>query len=67
MSTKTMSTTLAKNRTTDRDRAFWSHIESVAEQSRNIRERSTSQRADLRDEVVTHRDELDHRGEDKRS
>jgi hypothetical protein len=65
MNTRTVSTTLAKNKTTDRDRAFWSHIESVAEQSRNIRERSSSQRADSRNEQDIHRN--DSSSDDDRS
>lgn len=28
---------VVKNRSTERERAFWNHVESVAEQSRNIR------------------------------
>lgn len=36
-------TVVVKNRSTEQDRAFWSHVESVATQSRNLRALSTRQ------------------------
>jgi hypothetical protein len=59
MSAGTASTTVVKNKSTDRDRAFWSHVESVAEQSRNIRGRSSSQRVDSRSDSITRQNDSD--------
>jgi hypothetical protein len=64
MSTGTATTTVVKNKTTDRDRAFWSHVESVAAQSRNIRERSSPRRTDSKNEALTHRDAHAHRDDE---
>lgn len=37
MTTETMSTPVVKNKSTDRDREFWSHVEAVAAQAGRIR------------------------------
>jgi hypothetical protein len=52
MSTTTVKT-VVKNKTTDRDRAFWSHVETVAAQSRSIRERSSSHVVNSKNEAAT--------------
>jgi hypothetical protein len=41
--TQTMETTVVKNKSTARDREFWSHVEAVAAQARQIRALTHSQ------------------------
>ena len=67
MSAGTAATAVVKNRTTDRDRAFWSHVESVAAQSSSIRERHLPQMTDSRDDALTHKDGLGRPGDDDHS
>lgn len=50
MSADSTTATIAKNKSTDRNRAFWEHVERVAEQSRNNR-----------GEVASHRDHREDR------
>jgi hypothetical protein len=37
VTTETMTTTVVKNKSTERNRDFWSHVETVADQSRRSR------------------------------
>jgi hypothetical protein len=66
MSAAMPATTVVKNKTTVRDREFWSHVETVASQSRSIRQRSLSQVVNSNGEAAANREEhSDQRAENQ--